>query len=275
MSQPTDLCTVASLKAWLTLETQAADPLLSRLVTATSRLIQNYCSRLFLTQATTLTLNGHGGTSLVLPDQPIILLNLVTVNGAIIPAAANSQQAGWLLVPCTSNNLDSAVQVVLNGYRFHRGLGNVVLTYTTGYQSLETWTIPATPFQVSVLNPWRADGSVTITGVTATAISAGTPTTGQYVPPSLSALLRPEQAEQYLYTFASADAGKVAALTYSYTPHAVEQACLETAARKYKERGRIGEQSKTLAGEVLSYDLSDLSEAVKLLLAPYDTKVLT
>jgi hypothetical protein len=165
---------------------------------------------------------------------------------------------------------------VLNGYRFNRGLGNVVMTYTTGYQAIETLSIPIAPYQISTMNPWRLDQGVSfVGGIPLTAIASGTPTTGQYVAPNLSALVRPEQAEQYLYTFAAADAGRSIAITYSYTPFPVEQACIETVARKYKERGRIGEKSKTLAGEVISYDLSDLSDAVKMLLAPYDTKVLT
>lgn len=52
-------------------------------------------------------------------------------------------------------------------------------------------------------------------------------------------------------------------------PFDIEQACIEYCAIRYSERQRIGQKSKSLGGEVVSFFAGDLTPSVKLLLAPY------
>jgi hypothetical protein len=49
----------------------------------------------------------------------------------------------------------------------------------------------------------------------------------------------------------------------------VEQACIELALLRINERGRIGEASKTQAGEVVSFVQKDMTQSIATALQPY------
>ena len=86
------------------------------------------------------------------------------------------------------------------------------------------------------------------------------PGAGQYVPPA---------APDGFYQFAAADAGQGIAVSYSYTPRDLEQACIELALLRLNERGRIGEAATTLAGEVVSFVQKDMTPSIATALQPY------
>lgn len=52
-------------------------------------------------------------------------------------------------------------------------------------------------------------------------------------------------------------------------PLDVKQVCIELVTYKFKQRDRIGLNSKTLAGEVISYEMKDLNAEVKNILSAY------
>ena len=56
---------------------------------------------------------------------------------------------------------------------------------------------------------------------------------------------------------------------YATVPYDVAQACIELAAYKFKDRDRIGINSKTLAGEVISFEKKDIRGEIKNVLANY------
>jgi Phage gp6-like head-tail connector protein len=57
---------------------------------------------------------------------------------------------------------------------------------------------------------------------------------------------------------------------YVVTPPEVAQACIELVAQRYKERGRIGEMSKSLGGgETVTFSQQDMSADIKTLLGRY------
>jgi hypothetical protein len=56
---------------------------------------------------------------------------------------------------------------------------------------------------------------------------------------------------------------------YATTPLDIAQACIELVAMRYRERDRIGHQSKTLAGETVSFSLKDMSDSVRTILMQY------
>jgi hypothetical protein len=56
---------------------------------------------------------------------------------------------------------------------------------------------------------------------------------------------------------------------YTAVPWDVEEACIEMIALRFKETGRIGERSKSMAGETISYIVSALPPAAQAALQPY------
>jgi hypothetical protein len=56
---------------------------------------------------------------------------------------------------------------------------------------------------------------------------------------------------------------------YATVPPAIEQACLELIALRYADRDRTGIQSKSLAGENVTYSAKDMPDSVKTALDGY------
>lgn len=56
---------------------------------------------------------------------------------------------------------------------------------------------------------------------------------------------------------------------YAAIPYELEQACIELVALRYKERERIGQVSKSLGGEVVSYSQKDMADDIKTILQNY------
>lgn len=247
-----DLATLDAVKKYLVVDNSNQDALIEQLIPRESRLIEQWTSRVFPTVTRTAKrFNGHGGQTLVLPDDPIISVSSLTIDGVTI-AASNGVTPGYLI--------DGAA-LCLVGYSFTRGKQNVVATWTAGYRDSETDTIPSdsdpklaptaggTPSTpVSVVN---ATSGAALTKVT------GTPSTGQY------------SFAGGVFTFASADAGTSVTMTYDYVPGPVEQACIEMIGIDLAQRKNLGVNSRTLAGESVSYTDRGMSRSVKEMLQPY------
>jgi len=56
---------------------------------------------------------------------------------------------------------------------------------------------------------------------------------------------------------------------YSVIPFEIEQACIELASMRYRERDRIGQVSKNIGGEIVSYSQKGLSDAIQSVLSDY------
>jgi hypothetical protein len=56
---------------------------------------------------------------------------------------------------------------------------------------------------------------------------------------------------------------------YAATPPEIEQACIELVVLRYKERDRIGQVSKNLAGEVVAFTQKDMPPDVQTLINQY------
>lgn len=294
-----NLTTLANVQSWVAApngtgfnDQDAAT--INRLIAACSQSIMRFISRqsLFKNIITNDTYTGNGSQSLLVQQWPIIQMNQVLVNNVAIPAAPNSVSAGWLLSPWDGFSAGRPQQLQMNGYAFDSPVGcgnayyggvpfntgftrndhvgatkqNVVLSYITGYVvQNEAWTIPATPFVITALQPngtWGQDDGLTIAGVAGVPVN-GTPTTGQY---SVAA---------GVYTFAAADTGKAVVLNYSYIPSDIEQACIEMVGEKYSYKGRIGQKSKSLGGqETTTYNLAGITDSVRAILQPYKSYII-
>ena len=61
---------------------------------------------------------------------------------------------------------------------------------------------------------------------------------------------------------------------YETIPPEIAQACIELAALRYSERDRIGEQTKLVGGESVTYSLRDMPASVQTLLGTYKRVVM-
>lgn len=256
--QAGDLTQLATVKSWLTIATANDDAILTRLITSASQYVQSWLNRSFAVKAVTETRNGTGTQTMVFGNYPVVSVTSVTVDGVAIPLSPDGVQAGY--------TFDSRCLYLL-GYQFSMRQQGVKLIYTYGYQqSAEAQTIPAgSPYTLPVAGlfyPWNADVAVSFaSGVALTKIASGTPTTGQYTCLATAGV--------WTYTFAAADTAKAITITYSYTPQEIEQAVIELVALRYRERSRIGENSKSVGGEVVSYNVKDFPDSVKTILNNY------
>ena len=100
---------------------------------------------------------------------------------------------------------------------------------------------------------------------------------GLSIAPSADGVTQPGYAfngdEIWLIGYRFNKGRKNVALTYSAgyatTPPELEQAVIEVIALRYKERERIGHQSKSLAGETVSFYIKDYPDSVQTILKNY------
>ncbi|HUK60248.1 MAG TPA: hypothetical protein VLV50_13540 [Stellaceae bacterium] len=262
MGVPGDMTTLAAVKAWRSppIATTADDAQIARVITAASEFIRHYLQRILVSQTYTEVRNGQGGRELMLRHAPVTALSALSVDGTAIPAAPDALSSGYALAG------ESGI-VYLRGYSFRRGAQNVAATYTAGFlTSEEAQTVPSSsPYQIpcsALSHLWAADAGVSYAGGAALVVVApgASPSAGQYLPPT---------APDGFYGFAAADAGEAIAVSYSYTPPDLEQACIELALLRLNERARIGEAGKTLAGEVVSFVQQDVTASIAAALQPH------
>jgi hypothetical protein len=258
-----DLTSLANVKAWLSppLTSTADDALLTRLIGAASRFILGWLDRpVLFSQAYAETRDGTGGRRLMLRQWPVTAVAAVGIDGQAIAAAAPGRPSpGWVIEAWDGWSAGQPQALSLIGHEFCRGLQNVTVAYTAGYAVLgEQQTVPASaPFTLTTLRSWAADLGVAYAGGAALIAVPANPAPGQY------------GVAGGIYSFNAADAGKAVAISYSYLPYEVEQACIELVVLRYQERQRVGQVSKSLAGEVVSFSQKDMPADVATALQPY------
>ncbi len=125
MPSPIDLTTLANLEAWLGLAPGNADEaMLGRLITAASAYIQTWCDRQFAQQTYSEVRDGTGAIRMAFAQTPVTAVASVTIGGQAIPPGDAVATPGFYFTPTL---------LMLNGYEFCRGFGNVSLVYTAGF----------------------------------------------------------------------------------------------------------------------------------------------
>lgn len=119
-----DLTTLENTKAWLGIQTTDDDALLTRLIASASEFIQTWLNRSFASQAYNEVRDGTGGCRMVFADYPVTSVQGVVVDGRPIPASTDFGTPGYRF---------DANRIILTGYVFSRGIGNVQLAYTGGF----------------------------------------------------------------------------------------------------------------------------------------------
>ena len=172
VADPRDLTTVDTVKGWLNLKATDDDPLLQRLITAQSRLLEAWLSRPIVLQPFISTYDGPGGSNLCLKNYPIQAVSNVLVDAEDVTAKVDHDDISiW-----RTDNMNFPMGTV------------VTVAYTAGF--------PTVPFDI-------------------------------------------------------------------------EQACIELVSLRYRERDRIGHQSKSLGGETVSFYIKAMPDSVLQLLSQY------
>jgi hypothetical protein len=269
MASPFDLVALADLKAWLDVTSTDDDDLITRLITQVSRATLAYLNRPTIVPATTVeTRDGGNDFEIILRQWPVTAIASLLIDGvAVAPApplvAGGSRQPGYVLEAADVAPPGHMQRLALRGRMFARGLQNVAITYSAGYQvTAEPAVVPGSaPYEILAQEPygdWASDAGVVHANGMPLSVVGANPAAGQYV------------VLGGAYIFAAADAGASVALTYGYVPADVCFAAMDWVAELYAYRGRIGQQSKSLGGqETMSFIVKEVPDAVASALQPY------
>ena len=258
------LTTLSQVKDYLEITDGNSDSFLTRLIDAASQFVLTWLSRDGFAVSTHIqSFRGNGKPSAILWNWPVVSVASVGVAGSGISASVvgnYGNPASGYVVSDMLNRPSAPQTLELYGYNFWSGAPCQII-YDAGFRGTETPAIPdTTPWQLTpaALGQWLVDVNVTIDGVDAVKV-ASDPTTGQYV-----------VDEWGTYTFAEADAGKIAVITYDYCPFEISFAVTELIGEWYKRKDRIGILSKTLGGqETVTFSQKDMSDSIKGILQPY------
>lgn len=242
-----DLTTPARVAVWMAAAPTLPSAVVTQLIGSQSAMIRGKLNRGALySQIITRTFSGLGNSQIVLPDYPLTSVIEVEMGSTSIPAAQVPNRWGYRYVPWDGNLPGEPGAVELVGGSFYTGYQNVRITYRAGYVVLnELATVPlVAPYTVLVQQPlgvWCRDNGVMYAGGNTLLPEPVAPTQGQYIGPT--------DANPGLYTFSAVDAGAIVAISYSFVPADLEEACIQMIAERYGYRGRVGEVSKSLGGQ--------------------------
>jgi len=271
-----DLATLADVKTWLSGSSgigTSDDALIARLVTDVSGAITAYLGRPSLTPRTFMErLDGNDKTRLFLRHYPVLQVISLLVDTNSVPAAATEPGAppvrGYLLEPW--DGLPPGRPQALDVFRvfYRKDRQNIVVDYSAGYAvQNEAASVPATPgpYNVSVsapFGPWASDGGVTYANGSPLNAVASNPAASEY------------SVAGGTYTFAAADAGASVLISYGFIPAAINNACIEWVAERYRYRSRVGQSAQTVQGQqTASYSLKDMPDFIRASLDPYRSVV--
>lgn len=234
-----DLTNLAKVQGWLTSGPQNATPPEAaetrRLISAASKWAQSNLSINIAPQLYSIRRNGDGRSEMWLPNRPILAISSLTIDGSSV-TAASGQGDGYLFD-------DNAI--TLRGWLFTKGIQNVEVTWTSGYQAgPEAAVIPTdgTPLSVLTLDkPWISNVQVSFAadGTILTATVDKNPSAGTY--------RLDVSGPCPIYQFSEADKGQPINITYGFCPADIEQGVIEIVGQAAMRRTRIGVSSKTFA----------------------------
>lgn len=119
-----DLTTLDDFKAYAKVNATTDDALLRSMITAYSAAARSFMNRDITTASYSITRDGRGTQMLLLPQFPITAVSSVIVDGMPISAQTAFGLPGYRFT-------DTAI--ILDGFRFTRGFGNVQVSFTAGY----------------------------------------------------------------------------------------------------------------------------------------------
>lgn len=236
------------------------DPILQRLISAVSGYIQAWLNRTIANADYVELRNGIGGSRMLTKQFPITSVAGVTVNG--LPIQARPTLAPVMTYVSAGGYVFDDLSVMLSGYCFWPGYQNVTLEYAAGFLIAdEAQRIPADPgpYTLTTLAHWSAgDRGVTYAadGIALVKVT-GAPNVGEYA------------VDGSVYTFNAADAGVSVLISYAYVPFEIEQAAIDMIGDWFKYKDRIGELSKGIEGQTISFANSAITARAQGVLNQY------
>lgn len=281
-----DLTNLTNAKSWCSpsagtlVVNPATDLVFSRLISAVSQQVLDYCNRsTFRNILYNDIYNGTGTSVQFLRNWPVTSVVSLSIGGTTIqPSPQQVPQVnvaypgyGFRSIAWDGTIPGQPSTLELTSGNFWTGHQNVLASYNAGYLiPHEAWTIPSpvTPLNqglIQVNQPygtWIGDNGVVKASGTAMAFVANqNPNAGQY---SI------QTGSSGAYLFNSADVGTNILISYSFVPFSVEQTVLDLINDTNSRKGRPGVRSKSLAGqETVSYDNSGLPAYAVSQLASY------
>jgi hypothetical protein len=266
-----DLTSLAAVKAWIgSVGTgMTSDAILSSLITSTSQQILTHLGRGSLLPVSYSEVRDGfwPRREIMLRRWPVIEIESISIDGVLIPpapplVAGATRQTGWTMEQVDPFPPGRQTTVYFrNLTRGHDPQGTFI-QYTAGYQQTESWTVPASPFAITLSEPlgaWASDAGVvySLSGLPLTPVAAN-PANGQY------------SVAGGVYTFSPEDVYSEAQISYGYVPSALAEACTSAVGDRYAYRQRIGINSKALAGqETTTFAANALSMHVKSAIDPF------
>lgn len=124
-----DLTDLETVKKYLKIKEPdtSSDEVLAILITAVSDYVQGQLNRIFSVASYVQRSNGNGRDFMLFAEIPIVSVESVTVDGREIPEAIDERASGYVV---------DANGVYLRGSVFTRGVKNVVLTYSAGFETI-------------------------------------------------------------------------------------------------------------------------------------------
>lgn len=251
----TDLTLTTRVSAWVYGNQQSSgmpnppqdSNLIGQLITQASAAILSKTQRAaFLKHVVTEVRSGIGSQLLMLKEFPVLSMNSLSINDTPLSPKVGSTP-GYFLEPWDNSTPGRNQSLLLAGYQFSRGVGNITVSYNAGYAvSGEAQTVPndgkwqITPSQVYGRFA-RDEGVSYASGTPLTLIASGVPTVGQYVAAKYD-------ANSIAYQFAQADEGAGVLLNYSFIPGDLDYACMKWVGEWLKYRSRIGQRSSAQPG---------------------------
>jgi hypothetical protein len=237
--------------------------------------------------------DGHDNSAQFLRNWPVVSISKVFINGQLIPPLPVLQTTVPGQIPPDypmygygyRYEQDDGIPpggpqaIELIGTRFYRGRQNIQVTYSAGYQvTEESQVIPnpevaGQPAVLIVNQPfgiWGSDAGVVY--APGSGSGALTPVNTAPTAPGTYQIIQPDTsysvgdgplatATPGIYLFSNQDVGNTVLISYGYIPSALEQIAIELSLERFRYRDRIGEVSRTLAGQVTAkYNTSGVPE---------------
>lgn len=145
-----DLTTLDPVKAWLnigqTTPDTSKDAILSSLITSCSTLIEEWCSRSFISASYSEGYNGTGTSRLILNETPITAVASLAINDQVVPASTDPLVYGYQFDENTIYLVGAPVPYYMIGRLtnsnvsgnniFPMGNQNIQVSYTAGFATI-------------------------------------------------------------------------------------------------------------------------------------------
>ncbi|NTF67968.1 hypothetical protein [Rhizobium rhizogenes] len=125
---PNDLVTLDQAYAWLGITPGSDDVNLQLAISAYSQLISTWCSRAFVVSSFSEVYDGRDNARLMVKNYPISAVASLAINGIPVLQATSTFGPGFLF---NKRSVD-----LMGGAIFYRGLENIAITYTAGYDPI-------------------------------------------------------------------------------------------------------------------------------------------